>query len=108
MISTGQVKRCLMLPTNSNGLNKRTQVMKREKIKENLFCVFEEDCQPTTSRDSWNEDSDLIDDLGFDSLDIVESLMGIEMRLGIEIPDESIWKGRTIGDYLNVIEQVIN
>lgn len=50
------------------------------------------------------EDSSFIDDLGADSLDIVELIMAFEEEFDIEIPDEDAEKMKTVGDavkYLN-------
>jgi acyl carrier protein len=50
------------------------------------------------------ENSSFIDDLGADSLDIVELIMAFEEEFDIEIPDEDAEKMKTVGDavkYLN-------
>jgi acyl carrier protein len=50
------------------------------------------------------ENSSFVDDLGADSLDIVELIMAFEEEFDIEIPDEDAEKMKTIGDavkYLN-------
>ncbi|MBA3063558.1 acyl carrier protein [bacterium] len=50
------------------------------------------------------EDSSFVDDLGADSLDIVELIMAFEEEFDIEIPDEDAEKIKTVGDavkYLN-------
>ena len=44
-----------------------------------------------------------IDDLGADSLDIVELVMAIEKEFGIEIPDEDAEKIATVQDAINYI-----
>jgi len=46
-----------------------------------------------------------IDDLGADSLDIVELIMALEDVYGIEIPDEDAEKMETVGDAINYIEK---
>ena len=46
-----------------------------------------------------------IDDLGADSLDIVELIMALEDVYGIEIPDEDAEKMETVGDAIKYIEQ---
>jgi acyl carrier protein len=43
-------------------------------------------------------------DLGADSLDIVELIMGLEEEFGIEIPDEDAEKLKTVGDAVTYIE----
>ncbi len=46
-----------------------------------------------------------IDDLGADSLDIVELIMALEDEYGIEIPDEDAEKMETVGDAVKYIEE---
>ncbi len=46
-----------------------------------------------------------IDDLGADSLDIVELIMALEDVYAIEIPDEDAEKMETVGDAIKYIEQ---
>ena len=45
----------------------------------------------------------LIDDLGADSLDIVELVMKMEEEFGIEIPDEEAEKIKTVNDVIQYI-----
>lgn len=42
-----------------------------------------------------------VEDLGADSLDIVELIMGIEEEFDIEIPDEDAEKLTTVGEAIN-------
>jgi acyl carrier protein len=48
-----------------------------------------------------------IDDLGADSLDIVELVMALEDEYSIEIPDEDAEKIETVGDAIRYIEEHI-
>ena len=50
-------------------------------------------------------DSTFIDDLGADSLDIVELIMAFEEEFGIEIPDEAAEKIKTVQDVVSYIDQ---
>ena len=45
------------------------------------------------------------DDLGADSLDIVELVMAFEEEFGIEIPDEDAEKISTVKDAVNYIDE---
>ncbi|WP_346354517.1 acyl carrier protein [Azotosporobacter soli] len=52
-----------------------------------------------------NMDSTFIDDLGADSLDIVELIMAFEEEFGIEIPDEIAEKIKAVKDAVEYIEK---
>ncbi|MFZ5352602.1 MAG: acyl carrier protein [Bacillota bacterium] len=49
-------------------------------------------------------ESSFIDDLGADSLDIVELLMALEEEFDIEIPDEEAEKLSTVSDVVEYIK----
>lgn len=55
--------------------------------------------------DEVNIDSTFIDDLGADSLDIVELIMAFEEEFGIEISDEAAEKIKTVQDVVSYIDQ---
>ena len=55
-------------------------------------------------RDTIEQDTDIIKDLGADSLDIVEMLMVIEQEYDVVIPDEVITSLKTVGDVAAYIE----
>ena len=50
-------------------------------------------------------EASLADDLGADSLDIVELIMAFEEEFGIEIPDEAAEKIKTVQDVVSYIDQ---
>ncbi len=50
------------------------------------------------------ETTDLQDDLGADSLDVVDLLMSIEDEFEIEVPDDEIENLKTVGALVNYIE----
>jgi acyl carrier protein len=50
------------------------------------------------------ESTNLQEDLGADSLDLVEIIMEIENKFGIEIPDEDIFGLKTINSVVSYIE----
>ncbi|MEG6521583.1 acyl carrier protein [Desulfotomaculum sp. 1211_IL3151] len=49
-------------------------------------------------------EASFVDDLGADSLDIVELVMALEEEFGLEIPDEEAEKIRTVGDAVKFIQ----
>ncbi len=50
-------------------------------------------------------EASFVDDLGADSLDLVELIMGLETEFDIEIPDEQAEKISTVGDAVNYIKE---
>ena len=54
--------------------------------------------------DKITEDTDLQDDLGADSLDVVDLLMSIEDEFEIEVPDDEIENIKTVGALVSYIE----
>ena len=54
--------------------------------------------------DNVNPDSTFVDDLGADSLDIVELIMRFEDEFNIEIPDEKAEKIKTVNDVVKYID----
>ena len=46
-----------------------------------------------------------IEDLGADSLDIVELVMALEEEFGIDIPDEDADKMKTVGDAMKYLQE---
>jgi acyl carrier protein len=56
------------------------------------------------SADQVKPESNLIEDLGADSLDAVELVMAVEEEFGIEVPDEEAEKLRSVGDIISHVE----
>ncbi len=50
-------------------------------------------------------EASFVDDLGADSLDIVELVMALEEEYGIEIPDEDAEKIKTVQDAITYIQE---
>lgn len=48
-------------------------------------------------------EANLLDDLGADSLDVVELVMALEEEFGIEIPDDDVENIRTIKDVVDYV-----
>ncbi|MEA3288596.1 MAG: acyl carrier protein [Campylobacterota bacterium] len=69
-----------------------------EKVK--AVVVDQLDCDPAEVK----EDSKFIEDLGADSLDVVELVMALEEEFDIEIPDEDAESILTVADAIKYIE----
>ena len=54
--------------------------------------------------DKVTEEASFIDDLGADSLDIVELVMAFEEEFGVEIPDDAAEKITTVKDAIEYID----
>lgn len=54
--------------------------------------------------DSIQENTSITDDLGADSLDIVDLVMAIEDEFSVEIPEDQVENIKTIGDIVKYIE----
>jgi len=55
--------------------------------------------------DQVTPEAKFVEDLGADSLDIVELIMALEEEFGIEVPDEQAEKLLTVGDVTKFIEE---
>ena len=51
-----------------------------------------------------NPETSIIDDLGADSLDVVELLMAIEENFGVSVPDEDIPNLKTVQNIVDYVE----
>ena len=52
------------------------------------------------------EDSDIVKDLGADSLDVVELLMTLEDNTGKTIPEDRVADLKTVGDVVSMLESL--
>lgn len=64
--------------------------------------------QLDADKDAMTMDTKIADDLGADSLDLVDLLMSVEDEFGIEIPDEDVENISTIGDIVDYIDSKSN
>ncbi len=55
-------------------------------------------------RDSITESSSITDDLGADSLDVVDLVMALEDEFNVEIPEDEVENIKTVGDIIKYIE----
>ncbi|MCH5299482.1 MAG: acyl carrier protein [Ruminococcus sp.] len=69
-----------------------------EKVKAILAEQFD------VEEDKITDATDLQEDLGADSLDVVDLLMSIEDEFEIEVPDDEIENIKTVGALVNYIE----
>jgi len=60
--------------------------------------------QLNVNPDEIKEDSKFVEDLGADSLDVVELVMALEEKFDIEIPDADAEKIATVSDAIKYIE----
>ncbi len=61
--------------------------------------------QLCVSLDQVKPESKLVDDLGADSLDMVELIMAVEDEFSLEVPDEDAEKMRTVADACAYLDQ---
>ena len=60
--------------------------------------------QLSVDADEVTLEASFVDDLGADSLDVVELIMGLETEFDIELPDEDAEKISTVGDAVEYIK----
>ena len=73
-----------------------------DKVKEIIAKELEVDVKNLTP------EAKFIEDLGADSLDIVELVMALEEEFGLDIPDEDADKLKTVGDALEYLQKHSN
>ena len=78
------------------------KTMEFEKLKKVIAEVLNVDPEEITMETTF------MDDLGADSLDVFQIIMGIEEEFDIEIPDEKAEKIKTVGEAIDYIEQNAN
>jgi len=84
--------------TNRQALLQEAFTMVLEKVKVILAEQFDVD------EDTITVETDIQEDLGADSLDVVDLLMSIEDEFEVEIPDEEIENIKTVGELVSFIE----
>ncbi|MBP3327879.1 MAG: acyl carrier protein [Clostridia bacterium] len=62
--------------------------------------------QLSVEEDEITLSSNIIDDLGADSLDLVDMAMTVEDEFGIELPEEMLEKVQTVEDVINYIDSI--
>jgi acyl carrier protein len=77
---------------------KSVATFSEDRVKEIIAKELEVETKQLTS------EAKFIEDLGADSLDIVELVMALEEEFGIDIPDEDADKLKTVGDAMNYLK----
>ena len=77
-------------------------IMEFEKLQEIIAEVLNVDPEEITM------DTTFVDDLGADSLDVFQIIMGIEEEFDIEISNEDAEKIVTVGDAVEQIKNAVN
>ena len=63
--------------------------------------------QPEVAPKKISADSDIVNDFGADSLDVIDMITTLSDEFGVEIPDEDIENFHTVGDVVNYLEERI-
>lgn len=63
--------------------------------------------QLDVEEDAVTMEASITDDLGADSLDVVDLVMSIEESFDVEIPDEEVENIKTVGDIVKYIENKV-
>lgn len=63
--------------------------------------------QLDVEEDAVTMEASITEDLGADSLDVVDLVMSIEESFGVEIPDEEVENIKTVGDIVKYIENKV-
>ena len=79
--------------------------MDREELLDKVKTVIVD--QLGVDEDEVSEEAAFVDDLGADSLDIVELVMALEEEFGVSIPDEQAEKIKTVGDAVDYIGETL-
>jgi len=73
-----------------------------DKIRDSLAAQFEVD------PDTITRETNVMNDLGADSLDLVELIMSLEDEYGVSVTDESVYEHKTVGEIADYIESLLN
>src|SRR5881398_2050717 len=81
----------------------RTNFMAEKSIEEKVKDIIVE--QLGVNPEQVTPQASFIEDLGADSLDIVELVMAFEEEFSVEVPDEDAEKLQTVGDVIKYIQE---
>ena len=102
---TGGPRGCTSIRVEAHGSSTNPQEVKfvgtysEDRVKEIIAKELEVEVKQLTP------DAKFIEDLGADSLDIVELVMALEEEFGIDIPDDEADKLKTVGDAMNYLKR---
>jgi acyl carrier protein len=92
-----------MVPHNAIGTDKGDSVMASPEMETKLKQIVVE--QLGVEAEKVVSTAKFVDDLGADSLDLVEMIMALEEEFGVEIPDEEAEKIISVQDAINYIDE---
>lgn len=84
-------------------MKKETPVAESTQVTQKVRAIISE--QLGVSADGFKDDASFIDDLGADSLAVVELVLALEEQFKINIPDTETEKIRTVADAVSYIQQ---
>lgn len=73
-------------------------------MKEKVLLIIAE--QLNMEPEDLEPEMDFVDDLNQDSIELVELIMSLEDEFGIEVDEEKLEQVRTIGDVLDLVEEL--
>lgn len=72
---------------------------------ERVVNIIQKDFVTSANHDPIEDSTHLVNDLGLDSLDVLELAMVLEEEFGIEIPDEELEPVATVGDFVRAVKK---
>jgi acyl carrier protein len=80
--------------------------MTREEIRKGLLEIFQ-DTQPDINFSNIDDTVPLADQFGFDSMDFLDILMGVKIKLNFDVPEEDTKNLKTMESSLNYLEPIL-
>ncbi len=74
-------------------------------VQERIVNIIRKDFVTSAHRDSIEDSTHLVNDLGLDSLDVIELAMALEEEFDIAIPDEEMARIATVGDFVRAVKK---
>jgi acyl carrier protein len=83
----------------------KNSVAANDRVREEVIQIVAE--FSSLSAEKISENHNVFDDLGWDSLDVVECTMEIEEHFGITVPDEMGENIKTVGEIIDGVQQLL-